>query len=64
MFEKDASRLTLTEAVDPKKLAYETYRINREEYMILCKYLSPWFMGENPEELANKLFNVSESSID
>ncbi|CAF2348021.1 unnamed protein product [Rotaria sp. Silwood2] len=55
---KDVSRISLTEANDPKKLAYETYRINRDEYLILCKYLSPWFIGEQPENLANKLFDL------
>ncbi|UJR27471.1 hypothetical protein I4U23_008757 [Adineta vaga] len=55
---KDVSRISLTEANDPRKLAYETYRINRNEYLILCKYLSPWFIGEYPENLANKLFDL------
>ena len=54
------SRISLTEANDPRKLAYETYRINRNEYLILCKYLSPWFIGEQPEDLANKLFDVRQ----
>ncbi|CAF1052748.1 unnamed protein product [Adineta steineri] len=54
---KDASRLSLTEATDPRKLAYETYRISRNDYLVLCKYLSPWFIGEQPEDLANLLFN-------
>ncbi|CAF0826405.1 unnamed protein product [Rotaria sp. Silwood1] len=66
---KDVSRISLTEANDPKKLAYETYRINRDEYLILCKYLSPWFIGDEPENLANKLFdlfnlNVQSNQID
>jgi len=52
------SRISLTEANDPRKLAYESYRIHRNEYLILCKYLSPWFIGEQPEDLANKLFDV------
>ncbi|CAF5046359.1 unnamed protein product, partial [Rotaria sp. Silwood1] len=65
----DVSRISLTEANDPKKLAYETYRINRDEYLILCKYLSPWFIGDEPENLANKLFdlfnlNVQSNQID
>ncbi|CAF2579131.1 unnamed protein product [Rotaria sp. Silwood2] len=55
---KDASRISLTEAIDPKKLAYEIYRIGRSEYLVLCKYLSPWFIGEHPEDLAKKLFDV------
>ncbi len=55
---KDVSRISLTEANDPKKLAYETYKINRNEYLILCKFLLPWFVGEQPESLANKLFDV------
>jgi hypothetical protein len=55
---KDVSRISLTEANDPRKLAYETYRINKNEYLILCKYLSPWFINEQPENLANKLFDV------
>lgn len=55
---QDASRLSLTEAIDPRKLAYETYRTGRNDYLLLCKYLSPWFIGENPEDLANKLFDV------
>ena len=56
---QDVSRISLTATSDPRKLAYETYRINRDEYLILCKYLSPWFIGEQPEQLANKLFDVS-----
>ena len=63
VFDKDVSRISLTEANDPRKLAYETFRINRNEYLILCKFLSPWFVGEVPEHLANKLFNVRFSSI-
>ncbi|CAF1369075.1 unnamed protein product [Adineta steineri] len=55
---KDVSRISLTEANDPRKLAYETYKINRNEYLILCKYLSPWFIGKQPEDLANKLFDL------
>lgn len=50
--------MSLTEANDPRKLAYETYRIHRDEYMTLCRYLSPWFTGEQPEILANQLFDV------
>ena len=49
----------MTDVTDSRKLAYETYRIGRNEYLVLCKYLSTWFMGENPEDLANKLFDVS-----
>lgn len=59
-FLQDVSRISLTEANDPRKLAYETYRVNRNEYMTLCKFLSPWFIGENPEALANKLFDVKK----
>ncbi|CAM2713950.1 unnamed protein product [Rotaria socialis] len=55
---KDVSRISLTEVNDPRKLAYETYRINRDEYLILCKFLSPWFIGDQPENLANKLFDL------
>ncbi|CAF4497386.1 unnamed protein product [Rotaria socialis] len=55
---KDASRISLTEAIDPRKLAYETYRIGRSEYLVLCKYLSPWFIGEHPEDLAKRLFDT------
>ncbi|CAF1266589.1 unnamed protein product [Rotaria sordida] len=55
---KDASRISLTEATDPKKLAYETYRVGRDEYLVLCKYLSPWFIGEHPDDLAKRLFDV------
>ncbi|CAF5078189.1 unnamed protein product, partial [Rotaria magnacalcarata] len=55
---KDASRISLTEAIDPRKLAYETYRVGRSEYLVLCKYLSPWFIGEHPEDLAKRLFDV------
>jgi hypothetical protein len=55
---KDVSRISLTEGNDPRKLAYETYQINRNEYMTVCKFLSPWFIGEHPEDLANKLFDV------
>ncbi|CAF3400844.1 unnamed protein product [Rotaria sp. Silwood1] len=45
------------------------YKINRDEYLILCKYLSPWFIGDEPENLANKLFdlfnlNVQSNQID
>jgi len=58
VFDKDVSRISLTEANDPRKLAYETFRINRNEYITLCKFLSPWFVGEQPEQLANKLFDV------
>lgn len=50
--------MSLTEATDPKKLPYETYRIGRSDYLVLCKYLSPWFVGEHPEDLANALFDV------
>ncbi|UJR21588.1 hypothetical protein I4U23_024670 [Adineta vaga] len=54
---RDASRLSLSETSDPRKLPYETYRIGRTEYLLLCKYLLPWFVGEHPEDLANTLFD-------
>ena len=50
--------MSMTEANDPRKLAYETYRIFRDEYLILCRYLSPWFIGESPENLAHRFFDV------
>ncbi|CAF3774640.1 unnamed protein product [Rotaria sordida] len=59
----DVSRISLTEANDPRKLAYETYRIHRDEYLILCKYLSPWYIGEQPESLANKLFDLFNLNV-
>jgi hypothetical protein len=61
---KDVSRISLTEVHDSKKLAYETYRIHRDEYLILYRYLSPWFIGEHPEALANRLFDVCSNSSD
>lgn len=55
---KDVSRISLTEANDPRKLAYETFKISRNEYLTLCKFLSPWYIGEQPASLANRLFDV------
>ncbi|CAF0721766.1 unnamed protein product [Adineta ricciae] len=55
---RDASRISLSETSDPRKLPYETYRIGRADYLLLCKYLSPWFIGEHPEDLANTLFDA------
>lgn len=58
LIDQDASRLSLTEAVDGQKLAYETYRIGRQEHLTLWKYLSPWAIGEKDEILADRLFDV------
>ncbi|CAF0783145.1 unnamed protein product [Didymodactylos carnosus] len=55
---KDTSRISLTEAVDPRKLAYETYRVGKTEFAVLYKYISPWYVGEAPEHLCELLFHT------